>query len=399
MEKGTIINLKKGFSRKTGIFCASSVFLLGVGLGLPFAVQAATLYFSPSSGSYSVGQTFSVGVYVSTPGQAMNAASGAVSFPQDKLEVISPSKSNSIFDLWVQEPTFSNHDGIINFAGITLNPGFIGSGGKLIGITFKAKSAGNAVVSLSSSQVLANDGQGTDILTSSGKANFVLVRQGQIPEATTTPVVVIESPNITCYPQKLNEGEVFTVKGTTYPQVAVRMYLEDADRNISYTEAQSDGKGNFSLTYDKNLSRGIYSFWLDITNTQGVKSVPTDKLILTVVQPNVLKIWGLTINYLVVLISLLALIILLLMVFLCIWLRFRFWRRKIGEEIQESEKSLHESFDSLRKEVERQVAKLDSTPGLSEKEKEICDDLKEILKTMEKILSKEIKRIKELMGK
>jgi hypothetical protein len=377
----------------------SFVFLLSISLLLPAATQAAQLYFSPSSGSYYVGQTFSVGVYVSTPDQAMNAASGIISFPKDKLQAISPSKTNSIFDLWVQEPNFSNSDGIINFAGITLNPGFIGSGGKLIGITFKAKANGNASVSFSYGEVLANDGQGTNILTNSGKANFTITTQAQTPEATTTPIVIIESPKITCYPQKLNEGEIFTVRGLTYPQSAVGMYLEDADGNISYTEAQSDAKGNFSLTYNKNLSEGIYNFWVDVTDAQGIKSVPTEKLTLTVVRPNVFNIFGLTINYLVALIGLLGLIILMLLILLGVWLRGRFWRKKLSREVQESEKSLHESFDSLRKEVERQVAKLDSSPGLSDKEKEICDDLKEILKTMEKIISKEIKHIKELTGK
>jgi len=398
MEKEIIINSKKSFAEKSRAFSASFVFLFGFSLLLPVVAQAAQLYFSPSSGSYFVGQTFSVGVYVSTPDQAMNAASGVISFPKDKLQAISPSKTNSIFDLWVQEPNFLNNDGIINFAGITLNPGFIGSGSKLIGITFKAKANGNAIVSFSSGEVLANDGQGTNILTNLGKANFVITTQTQVPEATTTPVVVIESPNITCFSQKLNEGEIFTVRGTTYPQAAVGMYLEDPDGNISYTEAQSDAKGNFSLTYDKNLSRRTYNFWLDVTNTQGIKSAPTDKMTLTVVQPNVFKIWGLTMNYLVVLISLLGLIIFMLLIILCIWLRFIFWRRKIKKEIQESEKSLHESFDSLRKEVERQVAKLDSLPGLSEKEKEICDNLMEILENTEKVLSKEIKNIKELTG-
>ena len=380
-------------TRNTTKFLVAISFVLVLFSVSSATAQAAKLYFSPSFGSYSVGQTFSVGVYVSTPDQAMNAASGVVSFPKDKLQVISPSKTDSIFDLWVQEPSFSNSAGVINFAGITLNPGFIGSGGKLIGITFKAKASGNATLSFSSSAVLANDGQGTDILKSSGTAKFVLGIQA--PVATTTPVL---PPNITCYHQELNEGEIFVVKGTTYPQATVKMFLQGVDGNILYMEAQSDEKGNFSLIYDKKLSRGAYKFWLEVIDTRGVKSEPTDKLSLIVSNPNILKIWGITINYLVVLISLLALIIGLLIIIFCIWLRFIFRRRKIRKEIQEAEKNLHQSFDGLRKEVEKQVAKLDSHPGLNKKEKEICDDLIEVLKNTEKALSKEIKNIKELTG-
>ena len=115
--------------------------LLFLGL-LPSGAEAATLYFSPSSGEYAVGGVFSVSVYVSSADQAMNAASGAVSFPADKLEVISLSKTGSIFTLWVQEPLFSNSSGAVNFEGIALNPGFTGIGGKLITMNFKAKAAG-----------------------------------------------------------------------------------------------------------------------------------------------------------------------------------------------------------------------------------------------------------------
>ncbi|KKS76988.1 MAG: hypothetical protein UV64_C0032G0006 [Parcubacteria group bacterium GW2011_GWC1_43_11b] len=152
---------------------------------LPTSVHAATLFFSPSSGEYAVGKTLSVSLYISSADQAMNAASGVISFPSDKLEVSSLSKTGSIFSLWVQEPSFSNSAGTINFEGIVLNPGFTGSSGKAITITFKAKAAGNALLSFSSGSVLANDGQGTNILSGSGNARFDLGNAiTNIPEAS-----------------------------------------------------------------------------------------------------------------------------------------------------------------------------------------------------------------------
>ena len=66
------------------------IILLSLFLGLfSFGAEAAILNFSPSSGEYAVGGVFSVSVFVSSADQAMNAASGAVSFPADKLEVVS----------------------------------------------------------------------------------------------------------------------------------------------------------------------------------------------------------------------------------------------------------------------------------------------------------------------
>jgi len=146
-----------------------------------FTAQAATLYFSPSSGSHAVGTSFTVSVYVSSADQAMNAASGVISFPTDKLEVISLSKTGSIFNLWVQEPSFSNSGGTVNFEGIVLNPGFTGASGKVIDITFRVKAAGGALLTFSSGSVLANDGQGTNILSNLGNASFALESSGQAP--------------------------------------------------------------------------------------------------------------------------------------------------------------------------------------------------------------------------
>ena len=160
------------------------------------AASAASLYFSPSSGSYMVGSTFSVSVYVSSVDQAMNAASGVISFPQDKLEITSLSKTGSIFNLWVQEPSFSNSAGTINFEGIVLNPGFTGASGKIITVNFKVKSGGNALLSINSGSVLANDGQGTNILAAAGQASFALeITPSDLgaPQATT-PAESIGTP-------------------------------------------------------------------------------------------------------------------------------------------------------------------------------------------------------------
>lgn len=152
------------------------------------SVDAATLYFSPSSGSYTLGQSFNAAVYVSSSGATMNAASGVISFPNNKLEVVSISKTGSIMSLWIQEPSFSNSAGTVDFEGIVLNPGFSGSSGKIITIQFRTKTEGSALVSFSIGSVLANDGQGTNILSTLGSANYSITRS-----KTTTSVIAINT--------------------------------------------------------------------------------------------------------------------------------------------------------------------------------------------------------------
>ncbi len=149
---------------------------------------AATLTFSPTTGSYAQGSTFTVGVYTGSGESSINAVSGVVSYPQDKLEVISISKNQSIMSLWVQEPSFSNTKGTVNFEGIVLNPGFKGSQGKVLNLTFRVKSQGASSLSFSSASLLANDGEGTEILASKGTASFTL-----LPEVVVQSVQQEES--------------------------------------------------------------------------------------------------------------------------------------------------------------------------------------------------------------
>jgi hypothetical protein len=151
--------------------------------------QRASLYFSPSSGTYTVGNTFLVQVKVNSGGVAINAADGTIIFDPDKLEVVRISKEDSIFTLWVQEPTFSNSLGTINFAGGKPSPGFIGAAGTIINIYFRAKTSGTTNLTFASGSVLADDGKGTNILETlgSGVYNLVAKEIKTVPPGEITP--------------------------------------------------------------------------------------------------------------------------------------------------------------------------------------------------------------------
>ena len=550
---------------------------------LPVAAEAATLYFSPSSGSHAVGTTFSVSIYVSSADQAMNAASGVISFPQDKLEATSLSKTGSIFTLWVQEPSFSNSAGTINFEGIVLNPGFTGAAGKIITINFRAKAAGSALVNFSSGSVLANDGKGTNILTSLGNAQFSLGYVGPtVPEATTpsavsgapsapqisspthpdpnkwyakkdakftwslpsdvtsvrllvgkipaaiptvvyTPainekevtnlddgiwyfhvqlrnasgwgeishfrfqidtqppepfeikfvdgketthpqptlafettdemsridyyevkidqeppikiketeykmpvqilgehtvivkavdkagnytlamteinVLPIEAPIITDYPRELLPGSILSIKGTALPEVTIRVYIQKDEKEIKTGETKSDKEGRWTYIEVEPVEKGIYEVWAEAIDSSGAKNRSLEKVTILVSPPAFIRIGKLAIDYLMTIITLLVLILILVLGVIWSWQKIKERRKKMRKEISEAEKALYQAFKALKEETEEQVAKLDGKPGLNEREKKICDDLKETLKISEKFIGKEIEDIEKEMKK
>jgi len=236
-------------------------------------VEAANLYFSPSSGSHTIGTTFSVSVYVSSAEQAMNAASGVISFPTDKLSVVSLSKSGSVFSLWVQEPSFSNSAGTVNFEGIALNPGFTGASGKAISITFRTKAAGNAPLTFSSGSVLANDGKGTNILTGLGDANFSIGVVGPEAPEIVTPAEVAGTPEAPAIssPTHPDPNKWYAVKEAKFTwdvpkdTTAVRLLvgrIPQAIPTVTYTTPINSKE----IT---DLAEGIYYFHVRLRNAEG----------------------------------------------------------------------------------------------------------------------------------
>ncbi|MDO8589714.1 MAG: cohesin domain-containing protein [bacterium] len=173
-------------------FTLKALFTLTILLVLvsPKSVFADTIFLSPLTGTYSVGDTFSVRIMVSSPQQSINAVSGVLSFPADSLQVTSISKIGSVLSLWIQEPSFSNSRGTVTFEGVVPNPGFSESNGRVLGVNFKVVGTGNALIRLTSGSLLANDGYGTNILKTLGTASFALEQKQQLP---VTPPAVLET--------------------------------------------------------------------------------------------------------------------------------------------------------------------------------------------------------------
>ncbi len=241
------------------------------------SAQAANLYLAPSSGNYGAGSTFSVTIYVSSADQAMNAASGVLIFPADKLEVTAISKSGSVFNLWVQEPSFSNAGGTVNFEGIVLNPGFTGSGGKIIAVNFKVKAGGLANLSFSSASVLANDGKGTNILTGLGTASFTL--GGGAAPAAVSPPAAEEPTAVSGKPPAPRVSSATHPDSDQWSNNNNPTFTWSLSRDITGVSIYSDQKsgtnpgtvsdGMFSSQTYENVKDGVWYFHIRLKNSAG----------------------------------------------------------------------------------------------------------------------------------
>jgi len=154
---------------------------------------AATLALPPQ-GSHAVGETFVVPVYVSTKsGESINAVQGTLTYPTDKLQVLSVDKEG-IIDFWIADPVFSNTNGTVSFEGIAHNPGFTGQNGQALSIRFKALAAGMVSLAFESASVLANDGQGTNVLTDAPGVSMTLTGLAPVAPTPVTSVTPSDAP-------------------------------------------------------------------------------------------------------------------------------------------------------------------------------------------------------------
>jgi hypothetical protein len=156
-----------------------------ISLLAPSLALAATLSLSPSVSSVAAGDIITLTAVVNAQGVAVNNSEAVVQFPTDLLQVVSVSKGASVFNIWVEEPTFSNVAGRVSFNGGITNPGYSGSAGQVVSVTFRARRAGTASVLISDATVRANDGLGTNVLTAKSGSTISILSAA--PEEPVTP--------------------------------------------------------------------------------------------------------------------------------------------------------------------------------------------------------------------
>ena len=134
------------------------------------------MYLSPNSGTFFIGSTFDVSVFVNTGGEDVNAVEANLKFDPRKIQVASPTAGKSFIGIWVAQPTFSNTTGEMSFVGVVPFPGINTSSGLVSTITFRAISPGEtSVLFQDDSKILRNDSKGTDILTSKSRGVYTIL--------------------------------------------------------------------------------------------------------------------------------------------------------------------------------------------------------------------------------
>ncbi len=261
----------------------------------PAAAAGASLNISPAGGTYQVGGLLDVSFVVDTGGESINAVAADVLFPPDKLQVVNPVASTSFISVWVAPPAYSNTDGTIHFQGGLPNPGIKTSGGVISTVSFRVKAPGRAIIKYApTSKVLRNDGEGTNILTSTSSAEFTL----KIPPPAGPLVSSPTHPDQNLWynnPQVQLTWEPAENAGgysSSFDQTAKSTPDETVDTTSTATsvKASSDGVWYFHLRAKTDSWGGTTSYPIQIDTTPPAAYTPKlDRDVVTVQDSGTLR--------------------------------------------------------------------------------------------------------------
>ncbi len=157
------------------LFFIFTILILSFAIIPSVKAEGASLYFSPIAGTFFIGSTFDVSIFLNTNDNNVNAVKVDLKFDPKKLQIASPTAGKSFISVWISQPTYSNTEGRASFQGGAPSPGINTSSGLVSTITFRAVNPGETSISiLNSSKVLLDDGKGTNILTSLGHGSYTL---------------------------------------------------------------------------------------------------------------------------------------------------------------------------------------------------------------------------------
>lgn len=261
---------------------AKILFILFILFGFANSAHAASLYLTSDDSTLGVGQEFEVLMGINSKDSFINAAQATITFPVQVLEVVSVDRTGSVFNFWVEEPTFSNEEGIITLIGGTAK-GVSGESLEVLSVRFKAKGSGVAEIIPSDVIVTASDGKGTNVLSSIEAVSVAVGVNVIVPEIEPIPTAQRETPSSVVLSDKPQAPELdislYPDQGKWYSRtgdVVVSWNLPSDVTNIAislddepYTSPPASEGGLLSGKTFEGVGEGVWYVHVQFKNSKG----------------------------------------------------------------------------------------------------------------------------------
>jgi uncharacterized protein (UPF0216 family) len=328
------------------------------------ALASSTLYFTNPPTAVQEGERVTLSLRVKATEEPINAISGVISFPENLLKIISVSKDSSIINLWTGEPKTSR--GKVSFEGVILNPGFNGSNGLVLKITFEAKTKGVASLNFTEGYILANDGLGSNVLAKLESTNLKIIARNSsgttIPNTPTQelveeviskdnklaklPVIIEASSNVNSKDKIYisGKGEPNSLTKIVFKDVSLRSLgeelltrLQSKKTKLDSILVKNDNDGNFQYTSTSNLIAGVYNATPFFVDEEESVEKPGLGVQLFVNDSKIVKNLIVFINVLGLFIPIVILCVIIYFIPWYSWPRMRILKKKLGLEEEKIE--------------------------------------------------------------
>jgi len=207
----------------------------------------------------------------------------------------------------------------------------------------------------------------------------------------------IEPPLIDEYTQVIDAGGALIIKGNFLPAGTVRVYVQKEGEDAMWKEVKSNKEGGWVYVHARTIERGVYRIWVEGIDTRGAQSYPSEKIHIAVKVPALLGAGKLAVDYLSVVVSLIAIFVLIIGVAFFGWYRMTAWERAIGiwskklrREVHEADDSVQKACDALYDELNEQLEAFEHVKTkrqLTREEKRMVKQFKKALDVAERYIS------------
>jgi hypothetical protein len=272
--------------------------------------------------------------------------------------------------------------------------GYTKNTGTVLTIILKANKEGSGSITFKDGQILANDGQGTDLTSGFGGSSFSVK-----PRAITKPIdtseeeitevtkeEIIPKPATPQEPPTLKSPEITLTKlfgedavsGTSgYPNSQSLITFISTGGEKIFVQSDTNINGDFRILIPQSLKRGEYTVSAVVIKSDLSHSPPSNQITV-----NVGNIFSDISSEVKLIISLLILILLYLMIRTYTYLtRNRKIKSHLKQESKEAQSMVHKSFKLLKKDIAEMASVREIKKDLSHAEEEIINEIKDIEKS------------------
>lgn len=249
----------------------------------PYRIYNSTLSLAPDSGIFSRAYEQQIAVNVSTGGEDVNAIQLDLSYDPTKLRVADILTADTFCGSgFVVQKTIDNKSGHVEVACGVPTPGFTGTG-TVVRLDVQPLQAGEADLAFASgTQVLANDGLGTNVLRLAENAGYRIVDENQAAAADKNGKVLLFSPtqpnSARWYDDPNVEMTWLGKAGYTY------RYAIDKSPTIRTLSAASSTTAD-AVTL-RNLPDGIYYFHIAAEKDGVISPISSQKVMIDTTPPS-----------------------------------------------------------------------------------------------------------------